>query len=1390
MKKLALLGLSVAALCVGGFSQLQNVNKVAEARDATIIVKLKGDVSKNSQKAILAKQNAVLSDISNNITHNYRVKNRYSHALNGIVLEVPSAYVSSIRYLDGVDKVNYNNMMFETSSIDDGVNYEITLGSGSGTASSQTMEKPSGTNEGSGTFVAILDNGFYIKTNEDGTQEYHEVFRPLENDADIVVTQASLKAKIDAAEKFNGMYDDDHTTYYNTKVPFYFDYGGDRMSPSQDFDVYAEGQDHGTHVASIAGGNSNQYQGIAPKAQLALMKVFVTYISGLEYKSGAYPSSILSALEDCLVLGVDTINMSLGSNLNDFDDGEIIEDVIRQLNNKGTFVNVAAGNSGKDQWSKTSYKYWQRDTVESNIISSYANNMAAMTIASAQPDFQFYGEAITVDGNNIQYSDQVTNYTSSDGQVTFDPELRLMDLYDDSEGATNEIEFFYTGDTGVGALKEYEGVDMHGKIAIVNRGSINFGTKVENAYSLGAVAIGIIDNTSNTEFNLRMLFSTDTVSNYKPLIPVIFILNKDKETFSKAQNNVLKLLKNQDLGNPTKRQISDYSSDGMRYDLSIKPEVSTPGENIKGAVLGATDKYESMSGTSMATPNYTGAVALMISNHLNDAEYRKTINARLMSTAQPMKDNSADHIYTSVRRQGAGLVNLDAAINSKVYLDGVDTNGNSIGKAKIELFNNEKIKAGKLDLSFKAINEGENAVSYTAKTYVLAPKLEEYSADIYPELAGEKMQSTNEQLVQVFTDTVNIPVGATTINLPEHTIDSDKLAALDADFEYGCILEGFVILEATNSLKQLSIPFLGYYGNLDEVSPVEPFDFEREEGKIYNSDILNYFITQSIGKSDTYDYTKADYTSRIVAGYWPDQSKVSVSDALLRNTSGITRITDSNGDAVKRVGLNPHTGLLDRNALFVGNNGSTNTMIIQQYVTRSVWTNDLTLTSKATNEVVLRDHMFDNRMGSQTNSETGEETYPLYKSIFDDSMFDSGYLAHRAYTIIPLYSADENKVQTNYPDGEYEMKFSYQLSSGSVYEMSYTLTIESTVPTLNNIEKISKDGQEYYRFQYNDDNLSVVNINGNKYDVVKEGNVLYADVPVSAFADGNVALVTSLDTAYGQEKCLTHVDGKYFITASHRIFIAGYDFSYDVQGEDTNSQVITFEITKNNKTVSISGAVSYRMRVPDGLDIDTLKVYTVDSRGREKEISFNKNGNIIEFSNTIRKFHLASDPVFMGLTVTSSVNEYTTGDTFDASVLTVNANYSDGSVVALNASDYTVSAVDLSTAGEKNVVISYQGFEASLTINVKDPAPLPPDNPPSGGDSSDPGQASIPGQTSNPGETSNPVTPSEPAANNEPAASEEKKSGCAGSIAGISMMSLVVSAFGIILVSLKKKKLR
>ena len=92
--------------------------------------------------------------------------------------------------------------------------------------------------------------------------------------------------------------------YYSAKIPFQFDYG-DRDKDGMPGDKGS----HGTHVASTAAGNvgvNDAVMGVAPQAQIINMNVFKS-------TGGASYADILAALEDCILLGVDVANLSLGS---------------------------------------------------------------------------------------------------------------------------------------------------------------------------------------------------------------------------------------------------------------------------------------------------------------------------------------------------------------------------------------------------------------------------------------------------------------------------------------------------------------------------------------------------------------------------------------------------------------------------------------------------------------------------------------------------------------------------------------------------------------------------------------------------------------------------------------------------------------------------------------------------------------------------------------------------------------------------------------------------------------------------------------------------------------------------------------------------------------------
>ena len=211
--------------------------------------------------------------------------------------------------------------------------------------------------------------------------------------------------------------------YFNNKVPFYYDYGGSSETGFStdavpDFDVHSDLDYHGSHVASITGANAPTYKGIAPKAQLVCMKVFTEYKAGdiakelgLSDSNGGYDSCILQALEDCRTLGVDGINMSLGSDLSEFEDDDLAMETIKKMvETDKILTSISNGNAGKDSYAFVGgYANWTNEMVETGILGSYANNPTSMSIGSAHPDYIYYKTGIKSGESNIAYDDQIVN---------------------------------------------------------------------------------------------------------------------------------------------------------------------------------------------------------------------------------------------------------------------------------------------------------------------------------------------------------------------------------------------------------------------------------------------------------------------------------------------------------------------------------------------------------------------------------------------------------------------------------------------------------------------------------------------------------------------------------------------------------------------------------------------------------------------------------------------------------------------------------------------------------------------------------------------------------------------------------------------------------------------
>jgi hypothetical protein len=111
-------------------------------------------------------------------------------------------------------------------------------------------------------------------------------------------------------------------------------------------------------------------------------------------------------------------------------------------------------------------------------------------------------------------------------------------------------------------------------------------------------------------------------------------------------------------------QLADFSTRGPRYaDYGMKPDIAAPGVEILAAKAGGTAAdgyYQTMSGTSMATPHVAGAAAILVQQHPTWTPAQ--LKDALMSTSKQLP-------FTAYE-VGAGRVDVAAADKATITATG------------------------------------------------------------------------------------------------------------------------------------------------------------------------------------------------------------------------------------------------------------------------------------------------------------------------------------------------------------------------------------------------------------------------------------------------------------------------------------------------------------------------------------------------------------------------------------------------------------------------------------------------------------------------------------------------------------------------------------------------
>ena len=642
-------------------------------------------------------------------------------------------------------------------------------------------------------------------------------------------------------------------------------------------------------MASTAAGNvgvNDAVMGVAPQAQIINMNVFKS-------SGGASYSDILAALEDCILLGVDVANLSLGSDCGyiDYDSEDAFTksllDVFERTGESGVSLAVAAGNAYNAAYGDAFGGKALASNPDYGLVSepsTYGESLSVAAVSNGVVNSPY----VTVGGKNLAYQDSAT--------ISDDENAKPFR----SLSARGSIEYVVV--PNYGAEADYEGLDAQGKIALVQRGGgMYYEQKERAAANAGAIGMLVYNNVPG------MLYMS--ITDWK--IPCAFISQAAGEYMKQQQTKTLSVAAADALVESPTYGMADFSSWGATTELTLKPELTAPGAGIYAAVPGG---YESMDGTSMASPHVAGGMAIVQQAlkardaSMSGADRKHMTDTLLMSTAHVIYDN--DGVPYSPRKQGAGLMSINDAVNTRGYLSVA-----GMERPKLELKDDPAMK-GVYTMTFTVHNTGSDTLYYDVTPIVLTDTTESYVNGNQQEFST--ISGSSRLLPHTFTtncenNRVSVAPGKTADVTVTVTV-TDEGRTMLAQFPNGGYVEGFVTLTQVaadgSSLTDpidLGVPFLAFYGDwtkapiMDSTDYWETLDGSASQAQAYMN---TAFSSSSENTVDTYlgdnNYTSVPYLAdrNAISPNNDDfmDSLTGIYTGLLRNTKSLKyTITGANG---------------------------------------------------------------------------------------------------------------------------------------------------------------------------------------------------------------------------------------------------------------------------------------------------------------------------------------------------------------------------------------------------------------------------------------------------------------------------------------------------------------
>lgn len=641
--------------------------------------------------------------------------------------------------------------------------------------SSQIYSKYSGKNQ----IIAIVDSGADVE---------HKAFQIPEGFSG-KLTKEKVDQFLKGKQKNRG-------GYINAKFPYvcnYADGGGTNVKTKID---------HGQHIAGIIGAteirmpdkNATKARGIAPDAQLLIMNIAT--------EDDELIKNYTPAIEDAVKLGATAVNLSLGEYAGKVTNANReMGEVIKTAGEAGCILAIAAGNEGA---------VGSLDHLKPSVFNPDYSTVDTPAVADKSFAVASVENSVSYGGQICLYTDDATVHKRQYSYAFNSNSNRLAlgdEKYDLTQLSGEDMKTLATG----GAAPD----TVQGKMVLLEKSAQVNAASVRKLKHKGAKGILVYNDEEggNEQFQLFI-----AVYEGFPIVKVSRAAGESMLEEIKGYPAGVKISFPDEVFDIVKADgggISDFSSWGLSDEGTFKPEITAPGGDIYSTVF--QNEYGFKSGTSMATPHVAAGFALIkqrVDEEFPDLSQTERVSLTkqiLMSTAEPkaMAEEGKESVLVSPRHQGAGVMKLQKAVNTKVVVSNTEKDSRNCSVILKDV-------GEKFDFGVRLENLSQEPLKYRGKLYVNTDQTAEGKFTLKPKKLYEK------ELEEVEIPAKNTKDVAVSVDIGPYA------ANLSAEMPNGYFVEGFVVFEdVTGKEATVSIPFAGFKGSWEELPVLEPAIYDR-----------------------------------------------------------------------------------------------------------------------------------------------------------------------------------------------------------------------------------------------------------------------------------------------------------------------------------------------------------------------------------------------------------------------------------------------------------------------------------------------------------------------------------------------------------------------------------